>query len=104
MALSSRGAPGFYQDLRRRIVDAAEQLETLRAVAERQPSARRREAETLLDQLRGRLNRALARLEAARIADNDPWRMQAARSDAQSAAEELFDELARAEGRLPLAA
>lgn len=104
MALSSRGTPGFYQDLRRQIAVAAEQLETLRAVAERQPAARRREAETLLDQLRGRLNRALARLEAARIADNDPWRMQAARSDAQSAAEELFDELARAEGRLPLAA
>lgn len=104
MALSSRGAPGFYQDLRRQIAVAAGQLETLRAVAERQPPARRREAETLLDQLRGLLNRALARLEAARIADNDPWRVQAARSDAHSAAEELFDELARAEGRLPLAA
>ncbi|HRQ83157.1 MAG TPA: hypothetical protein PKZ97_18750 [Azospirillaceae bacterium] len=104
MALSSRVTPGFYQDLRRRIAVAAEQLETLRAVAERLPPARRREAEALLDRLRGLLNRALARLEAARIADNDPWRVQAARSDAQSAAEDLFGELAQAEGRLPLAA
>lgn len=104
MALSSRDTPGFYKDLRRRILAAAEQMETLRAAAERQPLARRREAEGLLDRLRGLLNRALARLEAARMAGDDPWRVQAARLAAQSAAEELFDELTRAEDRLPLAA
>lgn len=109
MALSSRDTPGFYKDLRRRILAAAEQMETLRATAERQPLARRREAEGLLDRLRGLLNRALARLEAARLeaarmAGDDPWRVQAARLAAQSAAEELFDELTRAEDRLPLAA
>lgn len=104
MALSSRETPGFYKDLRRKISVAAEQMEALRAAAERQPPPRRREAENLLDQLRGLLNRALARLEAARMASDDPWRVNAARLEAQSAAEELFDELSQAENRLPLAA
>lgn len=104
MALSSRETPGFYQDLRRKISAAAEQMEALRAAAERQPPSRRREAENLLDQLRGLLNRALARLEAARMAYDDPWRVNTARLEAQSAVEELFDELSQAENRLPLAA
>lgn len=104
MALSTRATPVFYQDLRRRILSAADQLEQWRAVVERQPPARRRNAELALDELRGRLNRAQARLEAARMAGDDAWRVSAARADAQACADELFDELARLESRLPLAA
>lgn len=104
MALSSRETPGFYPEIRRKISAAAEQLDALRALAERRPIAQRREAEAQLDQLRGLLNRAAARLEAARIAGDDPMRSIAARAAAQSAVDELWDELALLESRLPLAA
>ena len=105
MALSSREKPGFYPEFRRKISAAAERLDALRALAERRPAAQRREAEAQLDQLRGLLNRAAARLEAARMAGDDPMRSIAAQAAAQSAIDELWDELAALESRLlPLAA
>lgn len=104
MAHATRCPLTFYRDGRRIVLQAAEKLEELRREAERLPAARRREAEPALDHLRGLLNRATARLEAARMAGEDPGRFAQARPGAAAALNELLHELAGMENRLPAAA
>ncbi len=104
MAHSSRKGSSFYDDGRLKTAEAAERLEDLRAWAEQSPATRRRDLEPKLDEARGLLNRARARLEAARMAGDDAARIRAARAEATAAVEELSDALTRLENRLPVAA
>jgi hypothetical protein len=104
MAHSSRGGLGFYDDGRLKTAEAAERLEDLRVWAEKSPITRRRDLEPKLDEARGLLNRARARLEAVRMAGDDAARIRAARTAATAAVEELTDALTRLENRLPIAA
>lgn len=78
-----------------RIQEATRRLEELRSRAERQPAGRRHELERSLDHLRGRRNRALARLEDCRLASDDAW--PSARNQASAALNELLDGIAEVE-------
>ncbi len=64
------------------IANLSDRLETLRATVVDYPRPLRLQVEPQLDRLRGQVNRALARLEAARRADDGAW--LAARASAET--------------------
>lgn len=74
----------------RELREAAERLELVRNASRYLGPELRFERERRLDELRGRLNRAIARLEALRRANGDNWRTAAAHAD------EAFKALAEA--------
>lgn len=99
MAPDLRSPSVFYRDGRRLVLQAGEKLDELRCHAERLPVVQRRDAESALDRLRGLFNRALARVEAVRMAGDDADKLKRAVAGAAVALEELRDGLTGMENR-----
>ena len=70
----------------RELKQAAERLEFMRDMSHTLGPEIRIERERRLDELRGRLNRGIARLEALRRANGDNWRTAAVHADEAFAA------------------
>lgn len=83
---------------RERLQTATRGLDDLRSIVERLRSEDQGDFERALDGLRGLHNRALARLEAARLAPPDSWPL--ARAQADQALDDLARRLDEVEGRL----
>lgn len=76
---------------RRMVAEAAARIEALRDAAERRPGPHRAAMERALDDLRGRCNRAAARVEAARGAPDGAW--DVVRGQADSALFHLMNDI-----------
>lgn len=74
-------------------------MDVIRSEVERLSSPTREEIERELDRLRGLRNRALARTEAARLADDEAW--DGARAQLDQTIQALNNELGHLETRLP---
>ncbi|HEY0838337.1 MAG TPA: hypothetical protein VGE72_30805 [Azospirillum sp.] len=84
------------------IQHAGERLERLRSSVERRGEDERLDLERRLDELRGRRNRLMARVEAAHQASDESWPF--ARAQAAQAIDELVSGLDDLETRLQRAA
>ncbi|HYH18067.1 MAG TPA: hypothetical protein VD995_05560 [Azospirillum sp.] len=89
----------FCRDL---LQHASDRLERLRSSVERRGEEERLDLERALDELRGRRNRLMARVEAARQASDDAWPF--ARAQADQAVGDLVGGLDELENRLQRAA
>ncbi|MBP2303015.1 hypothetical protein [Azospirillum picis] len=96
--MSGRNRQAFDTLSRDLVLRATDRMETLRSLVERSDIAGREAWERTLDQLRGLNNRAIAHIEAARIADDDAWRF--ARARAEQAMMDLMRALDDFDGRL----
>jgi hypothetical protein len=76
-------------------------MDALRSMVERLPFPTRTDIERELDRIRGLLNRAVARTEAARFVDDDAW--ETVRAQIDGAINALTNELGALEGRLQYA-
>lgn len=85
----------FCRDL---ILHAGDRLERLRSSVERREAEERLTMERTLDELRGRRNRLMARVEAAHQASDDAWPFARARAD--QAVHDLVTGLDELEARL----
>jgi hypothetical protein len=74
-------------------------MDALRSMVERLPFPTRADIERELDRIRGLLNRAVARTEAARFADDTAW--EGVRTQIEGAFSILERELGALESRLP---
>ncbi|PWC33250.1 hypothetical protein [Azospirillum sp. TSO35-2] len=100
--MSRRNRHAFDTLSRDLVVRATDRMETLRSLVERSDSDGREAWERTLDHLRGLNNRAIARIEAAHLADDDAWPF--ARSRADQAMMDLMHALDEFDGRLRLLA
>lgn len=82
--------------------NSGDRLDRLRSLAERSAPDGREELERALDALRGQHNRLAARVEAARMANDDAWAF--ARASVDQAVEEVTAGLDSIEFRLNRAA
>ncbi|MCW2247332.1 hypothetical protein M2352_002923 [Azospirillum fermentarium] len=97
MSVQRRGTHDAHS--RDRLESATRRLDDLRSIVERLRSSEDRgDFERTLDSLRGQHNRALARLEAARLALPDSWPL--ARAQADQALDDLTRGLDEVERRL----
>ncbi|WP_168220346.1 hypothetical protein [Azospirillum thermophilum] len=87
--MSCRTRQAFDQLCRDLLDQATERMDRLRSFVERSGGAGREGWERMLDNLRGERNRATARIEAARLADDDTW--PTARAQADQAITDLME-------------
>lgn len=99
--MSRRNRQAFDTLSRDLVLRATDRMETLRSMVERADSNRRETWERTLDRLRGLNNRAIARIEAAHMAD-DAWPF--ARAQADQAMMDLMRALDDFDGHLRLIA
>ncbi|BAI71822.1 hypothetical protein AZL_011840 [Azospirillum sp. B510] len=100
--MSRRNRQAFDTLSRDLVLRATDRMETLRSMVERADSDRRETWERTLDRLRGLNNRAIARIEAAHMADDDAWPF--ARAQADQAMMDLMRALDDFDGHLRLLA
>ncbi|CBS86802.1 hypothetical protein [Azospirillum lipoferum] len=100
--MSRRNRHAFDTLSRDLVLRATDRMETLRSMVERAGSDRRETWERTLDRLRGLNNRAIARIEAAHLADDDAWPF--ARAQADQAMMDLMRALDDFDGHLRLLA
>lgn len=96
MSVQRRGTHDAHS--RDRLASATRHLDDLRSIVERLRREERGDFERTLDGLRGQHNRALARLEAARLALPESWPLARARAD--QALDDLTRGLDEVESRL----
>jgi hypothetical protein len=100
--MSRRNRQAFDTLSRELVLRATDRMETLRSMVERAGSDRRETWERTLDCLRGLNNRAIARIEATHMADDDAWPF--ARAQADQAMMDLMRALDEFDGHLRLLA
>ncbi|WP_029010494.1 hypothetical protein [Azospirillum halopraeferens] len=100
--MKARQRQTYVTQCRTTIAMAGERLEMLRRAVERRDAAERVSLERMLDTLRGRRNRAMARVESAHQASDEAWPF--ARAGADQAIAELASGLDELEARLDRAA
>jgi hypothetical protein len=81
------------------IARVSTRMDVIRSTVERLPMADREAIERRLDHLRGLRNRALARTEAARMADDNSW--DGAQAQLDQTIRDLNSELGEIETRIP---
>lgn len=94
-----RSRQAYEDSCARRIALSRDRLERLRLSSRQVENSHRLDFERALDDLRGRCNSALAKLEAVRRSSDDGWSFTAVHADA--AFERLQEGLNRLEAQIP---